>query len=79
MRQASDSFHRGHLPTSSSEVIRALEAAGWVEVRTKGSHHHFKHPTRPGTVTVPHPEKDLPLGTLKSIEKHAGLKLRPAR
>ena len=41
----------------------------------KGSHHHLKHPTKPGTVTVPHPEKDLPIGTLKSIEKQSGVKL----
>lgn len=61
---------------SSREVIRALEAAGWIEVRSKGSHRHFKHPKRPGTVTVPHPEKDLPLGTVKSIEKHSGVQLR---
>ena len=64
---------------SSREVIQLLEAEGWVEVRVKGSHHHFKHPTRRGTVTVPHPEKELPLGTLKSIEKHSGVRLRPAR
>lgn len=63
---------------NSREVIQALEAAGWVEVRCKGSHHHFQHPTRKGTVTVPHPEKDLPLGTLRSIEKHSGVRLRPS-
>ena len=43
----------------SREVIRALEADGWVKVRTKGSHHHFQHPRKSGTVTVPHPKKDL--------------------
>lgn len=41
----------------------------------KGSHHHFKHPTR-GSVTVPHPKKDIPIGTLVSIERQAGIKLR---
>ncbi|UQA56323.1 type II toxin-antitoxin system HicA family toxin [Polyangium aurulentum] len=60
---------------TSTEVIRRLTRAGWVEVHTKGSHVHFKHATRPGRVTVPHPKKDLPLGTLKSIEKQAGIKL----
>jgi predicted RNA binding protein YcfA (HicA-like mRNA interferase family) len=57
-------------------VIKALENAGWAHVRTTGSHHHFKHLTRPGLVTVPHPKKDLPIGTLRSIEKQSGLKLR---
>ena len=60
---------------SSREVIRLLAEAGWVLVRTKGSHQHFKHPNIPGIVTVPHPKRDLPLGTLKSIEKQAGIKL----
>jgi predicted RNA binding protein YcfA (HicA-like mRNA interferase family) len=36
----------------------------------------FKHHTKPGLVTVPHPEKDLPIGTLKSIENPSALKLR---
>ncbi len=59
----------------SGEVIRKLKAAGWYEVAHKGSHKQFKHPERPGRVTVPHPEKDLPVGTLKSIEKQSGTKL----
>jgi predicted RNA binding protein YcfA (HicA-like mRNA interferase family) len=45
-------------------------------VHTVGDHWQFTHPTKPGRVTVPHPRKDIPLGTLKSIEKQAGLKLR---
>jgi predicted RNA binding protein YcfA (HicA-like mRNA interferase family) len=36
----------------------------------------FKHPRKKGRVTVPHPERDIPIGTLKSIEKQSGLKLR---
>ncbi len=58
---------------SSSEVIKMLKADGWVLDRVTGSHHHFKHPTKPGIVTVPHPKKDLPPKTLKSIEKQSGL------
>lgn len=58
----------------SSKIIRMLIDEGWYEVRVKGSHHHFKHPIKPGLVTVPHPEKDLPLGTVNSILKQAGLK-----
>ena len=61
---------------NSRQIIASLEADGWVEVARKGSHAQFKHPTKPGRVTVPHPKKDLPLGTLRSIEKQAGLKLR---
>ena len=61
---------------SSREIIRALLAAGWREVAQGGSHIQFKHPMRPGRVTVPHPKKDIPLGTLRSIEKQSGLKLR---
>ena len=59
----------------SAEVIRLLEADGWCLVRSKGSHWHFKHPSKRGLVTVPHPKKDLPTGTLKSIEKQSGLSL----
>jgi predicted RNA binding protein YcfA (HicA-like mRNA interferase family) len=60
----------------SREVIAALARAGWEQVRQKGSHVQFKHAQRPGLVTVPHPNPDLPIGTLKSIEKQSGLKLR---
>ena len=60
----------------SRTIIRALVAEGWELVATKGSHHQFKHPTRPGRVTVPHPKRDIPSGTLRSIEKQAGLTLR---
>lgn len=60
----------------SRDVIAALEAAGWHEVARRGSHAQFKHPTLPGRVTVPHPERDIPLGTLRSIEKQSGVKLR---
>lgn len=61
----------------SADVIRLLEADGWQLARVKGSHHHFKHPGKPGLVTVPHPKKDMPLGTLKSIERQSGVKLTP--
>ena len=60
---------------SSTDVIRALKAAGWILVRTKGDHHHFKHPEQPGIITVPHPKKDLSIGVLKSIERVSRLNL----
>jgi predicted RNA binding protein YcfA (HicA-like mRNA interferase family) len=61
---------------NSREVIRALENDGWYRVAQKGSHVQFKHPRKPGRVTVPHPERDIPRGTLRSIERQARLKLR---
>jgi predicted RNA binding protein YcfA (HicA-like mRNA interferase family) len=60
----------------SREIIKALQDDGWRQVAQKGSHVQFKHPTKPGRVTVPHPERDVPIGTLRSIEKQSGLKLR---
>jgi predicted RNA binding protein YcfA (HicA-like mRNA interferase family) len=60
----------------SRTVIKRLKSKGWVLIRTTGSHSHFKHPEKPGLVTIPHPKKDLPTGTLKSIEKQCGIKLR---
>jgi predicted RNA binding protein YcfA (HicA-like mRNA interferase family) len=59
---------------SSRELIEELETDGWYLVRSKGSHHHFQHPTKMGTVTVPHPKKDLPKGTVHAIRRAAGLK-----
>ncbi len=59
---------------SSREVIKLLEADGWHEVGCSGDHHQFKHPEKPGRVTITHPKKDLPKRTLKSIEKQSGLK-----
>ncbi|QTH19737.1 type II toxin-antitoxin system HicA family toxin [Rhizorhabdus wittichii] len=60
----------------SADVIKKLEADGWREVRQSGSHKQFRHPTKPGTVTVPHPKKEMTTGTLKSIEKQSGVGLR---
>ncbi|MGH7801152.1 MAG: type II toxin-antitoxin system HicA family toxin [Thermodesulfobacteriota bacterium] len=52
-----------------------LEQEGWYLVRTRGSHHQYKHPTKPGLVTVPgRPGDELAPGTLNSILKQAGLK-----
>ncbi|ATO20631.1 MULTISPECIES: type II toxin-antitoxin system HicA family toxin [Acinetobacter] len=58
----------------SLDLIKMIEADGWYQVRCKGDHHHFKHPTKKGLVTIPHPKKDLPPGTVNSILKQAGLK-----
>lgn len=58
----------------SREVIELIEADGWFEVAVKGSHHQFKHPTKKGRVTVPHPKSEIAKGTLHNILKSAGLK-----
>jgi predicted RNA binding protein YcfA (HicA-like mRNA interferase family) len=59
---------------SSAAIIKALRKNGWVEVEVRGSHHQFRHPTLPGRVTVTHPVKDIPWGTVKSILKQSGIK-----
>ena len=61
---------------NSADIIAALKKDGWYQVAQKGSHTQFKHHVKPGRVTVPHPRRDIPVGTLKSIEKQAQLKLR---
>ena len=60
----------------SRDVIKELKRDGWYEVNQVGSHKQFKHSTKKGRVTVPYPNRDIPIGTLKSIEKQAGIKLR---
>jgi predicted RNA binding protein YcfA (HicA-like mRNA interferase family) len=57
---------------SSREVIRLLEGDGWSALKTVGDHHHFKHATKPGKVTVTHPVRTIPIGTLRSIYRQAG-------
>jgi len=60
---------------TSRDVIAALAADGWFLDRVKGSHHQFRHATKPGIVTVPHPKKDLKRGLVKSIERQAGIRI----
>jgi predicted RNA binding protein YcfA (HicA-like mRNA interferase family) len=63
------------MSVDSREIIKKLKADGWFEVNQIGSHKQFKHPGKKGRVTVVHPKRDIPKGTLKSIEKQAGIKL----
>ena len=57
------------------EIIKELEKDGWVRMSVSGSHYQYKHPVKPGKVTVPfHGSKDLNSFTIKSIKKQAGLK-----
>ncbi|SHI31541.1 type II toxin-antitoxin system HicA family toxin [Desulfofundulus thermosubterraneus] len=58
-------------------VIKMLQEDGWYLLAQKGSHRQFKHPTKPGRVTIAgHPGDDIAPGTLNSILKQAGLKGR---
>ena len=57
------------------DVIRMLRQDGWEQVRQRGSHRQFKHPTKPGLVTVAgQPGDELARGTLNSVLRQAGLK-----
>ncbi len=57
------------------DAIRMIERDGWRMVRTRGSHRQYRHPEKPGTVTIPgKPRDDLPPGTWNSIMKQSGLK-----
>ncbi len=57
------------------DLIRMLEQDGWRLARTRGSHRQFKHPSKPGTLTVAgKPGVDIPPGTLNAILKQAALK-----
>ena len=61
---------------TSQEVIDVLEANGWVLDRIRGSHHIYRNLSRSKHVTVPHPRKDMRIGTIKSIERQSRLKLK---
>lgn len=57
------------------EVIKIIEKDGWFLVAVRGSHRQYKHPNKPGRVTIPgHMSDDLNPKTLNSIKKQAGLK-----
>jgi predicted RNA binding protein YcfA (HicA-like mRNA interferase family) len=57
------------------DVIKLIEADGWYLVTTKGSHRQYKHPKKPGRVTIAgHPSDELAPGTLNSVIKQAQLK-----
>ena len=57
------------------EVVRMIEADGWVLVRTRGDHRQFHHPRKPGTVTISgNLGVDMPKGTLNSVIRQARLR-----
>jgi len=55
----------------SSDIIKRLKQDGWRKSGGKGSHEKYKHPNKTGHVIVPHPRKDIPIGTLKHIFRQA--------
>jgi predicted RNA binding protein YcfA (HicA-like mRNA interferase family) len=62
---------------NARDILQLLKADGWMELRWKGSHLQLKHSTKPGVVTLPmHGRRDVKPGTLASIERQAGLRLR---
>jgi predicted RNA binding protein YcfA (HicA-like mRNA interferase family) len=61
------------MPPKVREVVKRLEREGWRLVDYEGSHRQFRHPVKPGKVTVPgHPADDVPPGTWNSIQRQAG-------
>jgi predicted RNA binding protein YcfA (HicA-like mRNA interferase family) len=56
-----------------------VRADGRIDLSQKSSHLQLKHSKKPGRIAVPHPKKDIPLGTLRNIEKQAGLQLRTGK
>jgi predicted RNA binding protein YcfA (HicA-like mRNA interferase family) len=57
----------------SVDLIRELVKAGWTLDRVRGSHHVFRHPSRPGIIVIPHHKKDLGKGLVAKIRKQAGV------
>ncbi len=57
------------------DLLKLIEEDGWQQVAQKGSHRQFKHPVKPGRVTIAgHLSQEIDRGTLNSILKQAGLK-----
>lgn len=59
---------------SSREIIKILIEDGWYEIGCVGDHNQYKHHTKKGKTTITNPVKDIPIKTLKSIEKQSGVK-----
>jgi predicted RNA binding protein YcfA (HicA-like mRNA interferase family) len=57
----------------SIDIVKLLEADGWVLRSVRGSHHVFQHPSKAGHITVPHPKKDLGIGLVHKLLKQAGI------
>jgi predicted RNA binding protein YcfA (HicA-like mRNA interferase family) len=70
-------MERWTVPLKVGEILKLIEADGWYLVVTRGSHRQYRHPSKPGRVTVAgKPSAVLPPGTERSILKQAGLNRR---
>ena len=54
------------------EVARRLEREGWIGRPGKGDHRNYRHPEKPGVITLDMGVRELPIGTLRSIHRIAG-------
>ena len=59
-----------HMERDSRRIVKRLLAEGWREIAVRGSHHKFGRDS--AIVIVPHPKRDLPIGTARAIAKAAG-------
>jgi predicted RNA binding protein YcfA (HicA-like mRNA interferase family) len=62
---------------NSRQLIKKLKDEGWYLDGGKGDHEKFKHSEKPGHVVIPHPRKDMPIGTLRNIFRQAGWEWPP--
>ena len=62
------------MPKTPKEMERIILADGWYKVEQRGSHRHYKHPTKKGKITIPFHSKDLSRKTEYSILKFAQIK-----
>lgn len=56
----------------SKDLVRRLVENGFILVSVRGSHHKYRHAENGRTVILPHPRKDIPAGTVRSIYRQAG-------
>jgi predicted RNA binding protein YcfA (HicA-like mRNA interferase family) len=52
---------------TSRELIARLKEDGWILFHVRGSHHQYKHPDKPGRVTIPHPKKDCNCSGIEQV------------
>lgn len=59
-----------HMERDTKKIIKRFLSEGWEQVAVQGSHHKFRRGEAP--LVVPHPNRDLPIGTARSIAKASG-------
>ena len=59
---------------TAQEIEKEVKADGWYFHKPTGSHKHYKHPPKPGKVTIPQHKGDIHPQTIETIRKQAGLK-----